>query len=201
MKATKQLLLSGLVSLLALGAVSSTAMANSDSGQNNAERGYHGGKHGMRHGGHHRGHRGMKRGKRGGKNMGRMLDRMASKLDLNDAQKQKLEALKTVIKTQQEARMADRKARMEQRKADGEKGQGKQRGSMFLQGNVDQAAIIAKMKERSDKRIANAQQRIAAMAAFSNSLTDEQRAQVKTMMEKKGKGRGHRGQRRQQEQN
>lgn len=115
-----------------------------------------------------------------GKKAERMVKRISSKLDLNDAQKLNLEALKTVLVSQ----------RAEQKES------GSRTALLDLLSTpvLDETKALAIMEKKSKERQAKAPALVSAIANFTNSLNDEQRAKFKTMAERMSK-RGKHGKR------
>lgn len=107
----------------------------------------------------------------------RIVKRVSSKLDLNELQKQNLVSLKdTMLKLKAKHKpQTDRKAFVQ---------------SLLAQPVLDETAILAKIQERSNKINEVSPQIVTALANFTNSLSDEQRAQMSKMAEKFGKRGG-----------
>jgi periplasmic protein CpxP/Spy len=139
--------------------------------------GMHGGMHGNMHGSKHgEGHMAQRQGK--------MLERMASRLDLDETQKQKLAALATQMQAQRQAMMGGMKPARHDMLA-------------LLSGpTFDQARAQALVQEKTQQMQAQAPQLIAAMADFYDSLRPEQQAQVRefaqSRAERWGRGEGKR---------
>ncbi|MEE9302433.1 MAG: Spy/CpxP family protein refolding chaperone [Thiotrichaceae bacterium] len=93
-----------------------------------------------------------------------MVQRMTSKLDLNEAQ---VESLKAV-----QQKIAERRKQIK-----------KKGGNDFLMlldaPELDQTQALALLEERSQLRQQHAPEMIAAIAEFTNSLSDEQRTTLK----------------------
>lgn len=116
------------------------------------------------------------RGGMHGKKAEFMIKRISSKLDLNDAQKQKLEAVKTTM--------------MEQMKSHQENHPKQKIKELLSAPKLDQEKAVSMVNERSEKMKQAAPKMIATIAEFTDSLNAEQRAEMQKMMEKFGKHRG-----------
>lgn len=118
------------------------------------------------------------------KRQARMLERVASKLDLDDTQKQKLAALATQVQAQGEAMRGGMKPARDEML------------SLLSGDTFDQARAQALVLEKTQQVQARAPQLIAAMADFYDSLRPEQQAQVREFAQKRsermGSGEGHR---------
>lgn len=118
------------------------------------------------------------------KRQARMLERVASKLDLDDTQKQKLAALATQVQAQGEAMRGGMKPARDEML------------SLLSGSTFDQARAQALVLEKTQQVQAQAPQLIAAMADFYDSLRPEQQAQVREFAQKRsermGGGEGHR---------
>lgn len=101
---------------------------------------------------------------------------LANYLNLNDEQKQNLANLKTTI-------AAEKKAHQENHPREKIMG-------LLSEPKLDQEKALAIMDERFTAIQTSAPKVIAAIATFTNSLTDDQRAKLKEMMERFGKYRG-----------
>ncbi len=107
----------------------------------------------------------------------RIVERVSSKLELNDLQKQNLVSLKDTVlelKAKNKPQM-DRKAFIQ---------------SLLAKPVLDETAILAKIQERTNMMNQVSPQVVTALANFTNSLSDEQRAKMSKMTEKFGKRRG-----------
>ncbi len=107
----------------------------------------------------------------------RIVERVSSKLELNDLQKQNLVSLKDTVlelKAKNKPQM-DRKAFIQ---------------SLLAKPVLDETAILAKIQERTNMMNQVSPQVVTALANFTNSLSDEQRAKISKMTEKFGKRRG-----------
>ena len=129
-----------------------------------AEGGMHGGKHGAMHGSmrggmHDQGHMAQRQGK--------MLERVASRLDLDEAQKQKLAALAIQMQVQRQAMMEGMKPARDEML------------SLLSGPTFDQARAQALVQEKTQQVQAQAPQLITAMADFYDSLRPEQQAKVR----------------------
>jgi len=101
---------------------------------------------------------------------------LAKHLNLNDAQKQNLETLKTTIEAEKKAHHENhpREKIME----------------LFSTPTLDQEKALAILNERATEIQKSAPKVIAAIAAFTDSLDDDQRAKLKQVMERFGKHGG-----------
>jgi len=106
----------------------------------------------------------------------RMVSRISSKLDLNDAQKQNLETLKNVL-VAQKAKKKETNTRADLI-------------SLLSAPVLDETKALSIMEEKVKERQAAAPAIVSAIANFTNSLNDEQRAKLVTMTEKMSKRRG-----------
>jgi len=119
-------------------------------------------------------------GKFGGMNAEKaekIVQRVSSKLELNELQKQNLVSLKDTVlelKAKNKPQM-DRKAFVQ---------------SLLAKPVLDESAILAKIQERTNMMNQVSPQVVTALANFTNSLSDEQRAKISKMTEKFGKRRG-----------
>ena len=107
----------------------------------------------------------------------RIVERVSSKLELNDLQKQNLVSLKDTVlelKAKNKPQM-DRKAFIQ---------------SLLAKPVLDETAILAKIQERTNMMNQVSPQVVTALANFTNSLSDEQRAKMSKMTKKFGKRRG-----------
>lgn len=107
----------------------------------------------------------------------RIVERVSSKLELNELQKQNLVSLKDTmleLKAKNKPQM-DRKAFIQ---------------SLLAKPVLDETAILAKIQERTNMMNQVSPQVVTALANFTNSLSDEQRAKMSKMTEKFGKRRG-----------
>lgn len=110
---------------------------------------------------------------------GYMMHKLEKKLDLNESQMMNLEAAKDFMQAQRKEHMAmDYRSQMKE---------------LLSQPALDQAKIIGMMEEKMQAMRANAPEMIAKVAAFTDSLTPEQRAELMEMMNKRGRHhrRGH----------
>ncbi len=105
-----------------------------------------------------------------------MVYRISSKLDLNDDQKSHLEGLKTTV-------MDLIKTRKEQSNRDKAK-------ELLSAPVLDQDKALALLEERQTKMLTTAPSIIAAIAKFTDSLTEEQRTTLLELMDKFGKHQG-----------
>lgn len=101
---------------------------------------------------------------------------LANYLNLNDEQKQNLENLKTTI--------------AEEKKAHHENHPREQIMELLSEPKLDQEKALAILNERFTAIQTSAPKVIAAMATFTDSLADDQRAKLKGMIERFGKHRG-----------
>ncbi|MCK5902588.1 MAG: Spy/CpxP family protein refolding chaperone [Cocleimonas sp.] len=96
-----------------------------------------------------------------------MISRISSKLDLTPVQKQNLIVLKDTIKAQKELH---------------HKSSPREEVMKLLQTPVlDEAKLLATMDERMNKIRQAAPMVVTAIANFTNSLNDKQRAEIQTM--------------------
>lgn len=116
----------------------------------------------------------------GGKHRGGMMhkggDFIAKRLNLDETQKQNLENLRKTMREQMEANHADTKPREEI-------------SALLSEPTLDQTKLLALMEERATKMKASAPTVVAAIATFTNSLSNEQRADMQAMMKKFGERR------------
>ncbi len=111
---------------------------------------------------------------------GYMIHKLEKKLDLNESQMTNLKAVKEYMQAKHKEHHAqtDYKAEIK---------------SMLAQPSLDQAKIIGMMEDKMQEMRTNAPEMISKVAAFTDSLTAEQRAELVEMMDKRGFGRHHRG--------
>lgn len=111
---------------------------------------------------------------------GYMMYKLEKKLDLNESQMANLKAAAEFMQAQRQEHMqADYKTQMKE---------------LLAQPALDQAKIIGMMEEKMQQMRANAPEMIGKVAAFTDSLTPEQRAELTQMMDKMSKrGRHHQG--------
>lgn len=120
-------------------------------------------------------------GKFGGMNADKaefIVSRISSKLDLNEVQKQNLESLKDTILEQKKLAKGDNNDPRETVKA------------LLSQPVLDEAKVQSLVEERTTRVHLAAPKVISALANFTNSLNDEQRAEIIKMVDKFGKHRG-----------
>ena len=109
-------------------------------------------------------------------------DRIDRKLDLNEQQKQNLDELTLYVADLVQEVREDRESRfqlMEQ---------------VLSDAPVDQAALLQKITDKTAQVNENAPELVARLATFVDSLDAEQKAEVKQMMERRGRhgfGRHH----------
>ena len=110
----------------------------------------------------------------------RMIHKLEKKLDLNEAQMTNLKAVQEMMQTKRQEHMkTDYKAQMKE---------------MLSQPKLDQAKIIGMMEDKMQQMKTSAPEMVGKIAAFTDSLTPEQRAELTTLMEKRGRGgRHHKG--------
>lgn len=111
----------------------------------------------------------------------RIVERAGRKLDLDAAQKQKLEALAAAVRTQRDALRGGTDPRAEMR-------------AMVAGAKLDQAAATRMVQQKTEALRAGSPAVIAAAADFFDHLRPEQQQQVREMMERGGRhGRHRRG--------
>ena len=110
---------------------------------------------------------------------GYMMYKLEKKLDLNESQMTNLKAVTEFMQAKRQEHMQmDYKLQMK---------------DLLAQPALDQAKIIGMMEEKMQDMRANAPEMIGKVAAFTDSLTPEQRTELVAMMDKMGKrGRHHR---------
>jgi len=99
-----------------------------------------------------------------------IINRISSKLDLNDVQKQNLVALKDTLKQQRDIHHKDnpREAIM----------------SLLSEPVLDETKVLAMMEARTTQMHLAAPTVISAIADFTNSLSNEQREEIKSFADK-----------------
>ncbi len=106
-----------------------------------------------------------------------IMNRISDKLDLTAVQKQNLVALKDTLIKQKEAHRA--------------KGDPREAIMDLLSAPVlDETKVLAMVEERTTQMHLAAPTIVTAVANFTNSLSDEQRAEIKAFAGKMGKHRG-----------
>jgi len=112
----------------------------------------------------------------GGMYNGGKSEFLANYLNLNEVQKQNLENLQTTMTKERETHQENhpREKIME----------------LLSEPKLDQEKALAILEERSTEIKKSAPKVIAAIAAFTDSLDDDQRAKLKEVMERFGKYRG-----------
>ena len=110
---------------------------------------------------------------------GYMMYKLEKKLDLNETQMTNLKAVKEFMQARhkQHHEKNDYKAEIK---------------AMLAQPALDQAKIIGMMEDKMQEMRTHAPEMISKVAAFTDSLTPEQRAELVEMMDKRGFGRHHR---------
>ena len=94
---------------------------------------------------------------------------IAKRLDLNEDQKQKLDALMATIKTERQ----EYKGHLKQEIT-----------TLLAESELNQKAAFVMLEQYTNKILESAPTVIASIAEFTNSLNDEQRAQVQKFMAK-----------------
>lgn len=107
-----------------------------------------------------------------------IINRISSKLDLNDIQKQNLVALKDTIK--------------EQRELNQQNDPREELTKLLSTPVLDETKVLSLMENRMTQMHLAAPTVISAIANFTNSLSDEQRAEIKNFADKFAKHRGGR---------
>lgn len=108
-----------------------------------------------------------------------IIERISSKLELNDVQKQNLLALKSTLKEQRELhKPANPRAEII---------------ALLSAPVLDETKVLAMVEERTNKMRIAAPKVVTALANFTNSLSDEQRAEIQEFANKIGNrhGKGH----------
>ena len=116
---------------------------------------------------------------RGGPDTARMVDRISSRLSLDDNQAAALQVFADTLQAARSNTQGGPRALILQHLGDD---------------TLDQGAALEALEARADAMRAAAPEIVAAAAAFYDGLDAEQRAQVRTFLERRGK-RGKRGER------
>ena len=103
-------------------------------------------------------------------------DFLSKRLDLTEDQKQNLVNLRKTMREQVQANHGDAKPR-------------EKISALLSQPTLDQTKVFAMLEERTTKMKASAPTVISAIATFTDSLTNEQRAEMQKMMAKFGERR------------
>lgn len=108
-----------------------------------------------------------------------MVYKLEKKLALNETQVAELKSIQAYMQEKRKAHSPeDHKAKIK---------------ALLEQPVLDQGAAMAMVEEKMQEMRSNAPEMIGKIAAFTDSLTTEQRAELLTMMDKFGHGRHHRG--------
>ena len=110
---------------------------------------------------------------------GYMMYKLEKQLDLNDIQKTNLAAVKDYMEAKRKNHSHDEHKTMIK--------------EMLSQPNLDQQKIMTMIEDKMQEMRTNAPEMITKVAAFTDSLTPEQRAELVEMIDKRGFGRHHRG--------
>lgn len=118
------------------------------------------------------------RGQRGEHGAGAMVERITSRLSLDDNQSAALQSFADAL---QESRGA----------IGGEKGGPRAQLLPFLDGDtLDQGGALAAIESRADAMRAAAPELVSSAAAFYDGLNAEQQEQIRSFLERGGRGRG-----------
>ena len=109
---------------------------------------------------------------------GYMVHKLEKKLDLTDVQKMNLSAIQEYVKTKHEQNPHDEYKAMVK--------------EMLSQPALDQGKAMTMIEDKMQQMRTSAPEMISKIAAFTDSLTPEQRAELMEMMDKRGFGRHHR---------
>lgn len=108
-----------------------------------------------------------------------MIYKLDKQLELNDSQVNQLKSIQEYVKTKHaEHEKEDHKAEIKK---------------MLSQPVLDQQQIISMMDEKMQEMRSNAPEMISKIAAFTDTLSTEQRAELIEMMDKMGHRGHHRG--------
>ena len=115
----------------------------------------------------------------------RMINRVEQKLDLDQTQSEQLQQLISKVQTMRETWREQRDENMAMVR------------DLIAEPTLDQQQLLALVESKTDEFKAQAPEVIAAVAAFSDSLSAEQKQEVLDMMERrmehrKGDRKGHR---------
>ena len=110
---------------------------------------------------------------------GYMMYKLEKQLDLNGIQKTNLSAIKSYVETKHKNNPHEAHKNMIK--------------EMLSQPNLDQQKIMVMIEDKMQEMRTNAPEMITKVAAFTDSLTPEQRTELVEMMDKRSFGRHHRG--------
>ena len=110
---------------------------------------------------------------------GYMMYKLEKKLDLNESQMTNLKAIKEYMQAKRKEHHAQMDYKTEIK-------------AMLTQPSLDQAKIIGMMEDKMQQMRRNAPEMVSKVAAFTDSLTPEQRAELVEMMDKRGFGKHRR---------
>ena len=118
--------------------------------------------------GHHGGHGSM------------MFDLASYKLDLTDAQEEKLFAIRDELKQLRKDARREKKARLEEAKA------------LVMADNLDQVLVLKRFEEHQQKMLTAAPSIVEKVAEFHATLSPEQKEKIFGMLDRwASKGKGH----------